>query len=138
MSEKTPEQLERLRSKKDINQMMNYIMNTKYFTKGDAVELEDIDSLEKMSEVNTSVLVRTLARAAHDAANGDPKAREFCMDHSGYIVHKEQNINIKLPTIIDDMSDDLKEIEGADIKAIEADPRPVEAVTIYMDAKDDA
>ena len=101
---KTAEQVDKARAKRDVQEIAKLILD-KPMKDGDIIDVDDRQSIEKLMKANTDVKTRIMMRMAGQAMNGDIKAAEFIMKYSGNEPAKEANLNVMLPTIIDDMGD---------------------------------
>ena len=107
----TSEQLAKARAKRDVKEIAALILDKPMKEKGAVADISDKKSIESLMKANTDVKTRILMRMAAEAMNGDIKAAEFIMKYSGNEPAKETNLNVNLPTFIDDMADlddDLK------------------------------
>lgn len=109
----TPEQLERTRAKRDTKEIAQLILDKPMREDEVVVDVSDKKSIETLMKANTDVKTRIMMRMAGEAMNGDIKAAEFIMKYSGNEPAKETNVNLNIPTFVDDMAgldDDLKEV----------------------------
>ena len=103
MPRKKAETIAKERAERDMQDIVRLILASPV-KKGPVKDIGELTSLEAMMKANTDVRTRIWIRVAGEAMSGDLKAAELIMRQGGYEPVKETNINVKLPTIIDDMA----------------------------------
>ena len=106
----TAEQLAKARAKRDVKEIAQLILDKPMAESGELKDVNDINSMEMLMSSNVDVKTRIMMRMAGEAMNGDIKAAEFIMKYSGNEPARETNLNVNIPTFIDDMAnldDDL-------------------------------
>ena len=124
----TPEQLEKARAKRDTKEIAQLILDKPMREDDIVVDVNDMKSIETLMKANTDVKTRILMRMAGAAMNGDIKAAEFMMKYSGNEPVKETNVNVNIPTIVDDMGnldDDLTVMVKKRKKKVKPEEPPV-------------
>lgn len=127
----TAEQLAKARAKRDVKEIAQLILDKPMGETGELKDIGDITSMETLMSSNVDVKTRIMMRMAGEAMNGDIKAAEFIMKYSGNEPAKEANINVNIPTFIDDMAnldDDLKITVKKKRKKSKTDEPPVYVV----------
>lgn len=105
---KTVEQIAKANSKRDTKEIVQLILDSpiREITDDDPMlNFEDGKSFDFMKSANTDVRTRMWLRVAGEAMNGNLKASELMMRAAGEEPVKETNINVNLPTFVDDMAD---------------------------------
>lgn len=105
---KTVEQIAKANIKRDTKEIVQLIMDSPIREIDEDNPLLDFDkehSFDYMKTANTDVRTRMWLRVAGEAMNGNLKAAELMLKASGEEPAKETNINVNLPTFVDDLGD---------------------------------
>ena len=127
----TLEQLAKARAKRDVKEITALILDKPWKDSEKVIDINDTASIEALMSANTDVKTRIMMRMASAAMDGDIKAAEFVMKYSGNEPAKETNLNVTLPTFIDDMAnmdDDLKVTVKKRKKKVKPEEPPVQIV----------
>ena len=92
------------REKRDLKEIVQLILDAPMKKRGPVKEFDENMSMEEIVKQNTDVKTRIFIRLAGAAVNGDIKAAELLLRYAGLEPVKETNINVSMPTIIDDMT----------------------------------
>lgn len=95
--------MERRNAKRDMKMLIRELLEMPV-SDGRVFGIDDVQSISELAKLNTDVRTRILISVANDAARGDIKAAELLLKYGGYTPAIEQNVSVRLPQIINDLT----------------------------------
>lgn len=102
------------RKKQDMKELLRCIMDMPSMSSEETVHtIEEGFSARELSHMNTTMGTRIALTMAIEAGNGDPKFADLFLRYAGFAPAIEQEISVKLPTFVDDISSKIIDVTPA-------------------------
>ena len=133
MAKATAEQIAKQRAKRDIKEIALLVLDKPLNDDDPMLDIEEVRSMAALTSANVDVKTRIIARMAGEALNGDIKAAEFVMKYSGNEPAKETNLNVNIPTFVDDMGNLDDDLNIVTVKKKSRKTKPEDPPTFVKD-----